>query len=313
MEDKINKHFNLEAPVLLIGFNRPDTIQQVFEKIREVQPAKLYVAVDGPRHNKVGEVELVEKVKQIVQQVDWKCKNHYKYNTENLGAEVTVSNAVTWALEENDFVIVLEDDIIAPRSFFKFAQEMLIRYKNNNQIVMVSGTNPTPIQFEDNADYTFGVYGHTWGWATWKKAWGKFDLYINDFDIYLKENTINQLVNNKKEKKYWQKIINRMKKGGVGNSTWDYCWSYIRFKEQGLSIIPKVNLISNIGFWGLHARGQAEFHCLPYDADFVVKKHPLEVRRNVDYDKHHFKNHINRKRALIRRIISKALRTFKLS
>jgi hypothetical protein len=314
MEDKIDMHFNLEAPVLLIGFNRPDTIQKVFEKIREVQPAKLYVAVDGPRHNKLGEVELGDKVKQIVQQVDWKCESYYKYNTKNLGAEVTVSNAVTWALEENDFVIVLEDDIIAPLSFFKFAQEMLFRYKNNNQIVMVSGMNTTPIQLKDSADYTFGIYGHTNGWATWKRAWEKFNLYVNDFDVYLNlnGNTINQLVNTKEEKKYWKKIINRMKKRGMGNSSWDYCWSYIRFKEQGLNIIPKVNLTSNIGVVGLHARGQTEYHYLPYDEYFEVKNHPLEVRRNVEYDKYHFENHINRKNPLIRKIINKALSTYKL-
>lgn len=305
METKIT------TPVLLIAFNRPDTTEQVFQKIREVQPKKLYVAIDGPRKNEVNEMKLVENVKQIVQKVDWECENHYMYNNENLGAEVTVSKAVSWALENNESVIILEDDIIAPKSFFKFAEEMLIRYKNNNQIAMISGMNTTPIQLKNNADYTFGIYGHIWGWATWKRSWDKFDLNINDFENYQHSNAIDHLVNNKKEKKYWHKIIRRMEKKGVGNSTWDYCWSYIRFKDQGLSIIPKTNLVTNIGVQGLHARGQSKFHFIPYDEDFIVNNHPLEIKRDIIYDNYHFKRHINRK-SFIEKALFKALRILKL-
>lgn len=307
MEDKMNKHFNLETPVLLIGFNRPYTIQKVFEKIREVKPAKLYVAIDGARKNREGEAKLVENVKQIVTQVDWKCEKHYKFNTENLGAEKTISNAVTWALEENDVVIVLEDDIIAPRSFFKFAQEMLIKYANNINVYMISGIQNTPIEMPNNEDYLFGIYGHIWGWATWKRAWRNYDLYINDFDDYLQGDKIDSLVSNKAEKKYWLNIIHRMKNNGAGNNTWDFCWSYIRFKERGLSIIPRTNLTSNIGTEGLHARGKTDNHFRPFDENFSINKHPINIYHNVEYDIYHFEKYLNKKMPIFKRVFLKSL------
>lgn len=48
----------IEVPVLLIGFNRPEIIQQSFEYIRKARPEKLYVAIDGPRDDVDKDVEL---------------------------------------------------------------------------------------------------------------------------------------------------------------------------------------------------------------------------------------------------------------
>src|ERR1035437_5363323 len=107
----------LEVPVLLILFNRPGTTQQVFDKIRAARPKKLYVSADGPRQNKNGEEELCNEVKRLVQIIDWPCECSYLFNDRNLGAEVTVSSAISWVLKNEEFVIVLEDDIIAPESF----------------------------------------------------------------------------------------------------------------------------------------------------------------------------------------------------
>lgn len=302
----------ISVPVLLIGFNRPDVIKQSLEYIRKAKPQKLYVAIDGARINKPNEQQLVEEVKQIVKNVDWDCETHYKFNGENLGAEVTVSSAVSWVLEKEDYVIVLEDDIIAPISFFNFAQDMLQKYANQRNVYMISGGQFTPIEMPNNEDYLFSDYGHTGcGWATWKRAWSNFDLDINDFDKFLKSNDIDQLVHSKKEKKYWVSIIKQMNRKGRGKNTWDICWSYIRFKNQGLSIVPRINLTSNIGIYGLHANGQTSGHFRTFDEHFITSVHPKEVERNIEYDKNHFKNHINTRPTLFQRAISKIFRMLK--
>ncbi len=155
------------APVLLIAFNRPDTTEQVFQKIREVKPLKLYVAIDGPRENKEGEAELIEKVKKIVREVDWECDVKHLFREKNVGCKMGVYGAISWALENEDRIIVIEDDIIAVPSFFYFADELLERYKDDNRIAMISANNYTPLN--DTSDYLFTKYGHIWGWATWKE------------------------------------------------------------------------------------------------------------------------------------------------
>lgn len=125
----MNNKETIIIPILLVGFNRPNIISQSLEHIRKVKPTKLYVAIDGPRNNKPGEEELVNQVKSIVSNIDWNCEVYYRFSDKNIGAEVNVSSAVSWVLEHEEYVIVLEDDIILEYSGFLFMQEMLIRYK----------------------------------------------------------------------------------------------------------------------------------------------------------------------------------------
>ena len=304
---------DINVPVLLIGFNRPDVMRQSFEYIRNARPAKLYVAIDGARDYEEGEDQLVTAVKEIVSKVDWECETHYRFNDQNRGAELTISSAVSWVLENEEFVIVLEDDIIAPMSFLKFAQDMLLRYRNIDEVYMISSCQTTPIDMPNNEDYLFGIYGHIWGWATWKRAWNRFDLNVDDFDKYLSGEELSKLTQNEEEKKLWRSTLKEMKKRGAGNNTWDVCWSYVRFKENGLSIIPRVHLSSNIGAEGLHSKGQTADHYKPFDANFTAKIHPKEVARNLNYDNYHFNNHINRRPTIVQRAVGKILRTLKLN
>lgn len=302
----------ITAPVLLIGFNRPDVIKQSFDYIRKAKPQKLYVAIDGARKLKPNENQLVDEVKHIVKNVDWDCETHYKFNSENLGAEVTVSAAVSWVLENEEYVIVLEDDIIAPMSFLNFAQDMLLKYADQDNVYMISGGQFTPIKMPNNEDYLFSSYGHTGcGWSTWKRAWRKFDLKINDFDSFLKSGYLDKLVQTKTEKRYWISVIKKMARTGIGKSTWDICWSYIRYKNQGFSIIPRINLTSNIGVYGLHSHGITSGHFRPFDDNFFATIHPEIIKTNREYDKYHFENHINRRPNLLQRAIGKTLRIIK--
>lgn len=303
----------ITVPVLLIGFNRPDVIKQSLDYVRKAKPQKLYVAIDGPRINKKGEDLLVAEVRKIVKNIDWECETHYKFSDVNQGAEIIVSSAVSWVLENEEYVIVLEDDIIAPLSFLNFAQEMLLKYANQENVYMISGGQFSPIEMPNNEDYLFSNYGHTGcGWATWKRAWDRFDLNINDFDSLLKDGNINNLVHCKAEKKRWLSTIKRMKKNGKGNNNWDVCWSYIRFRDQGFSIVPRLNLTSNIGVYGLHSRGQTSGHFRPFDKDFVAAIHPNEIKQNIEYDIYHFKNHIDRRPNLMKRAFGKILRILNL-
>lgn len=302
------ENIKIEVPVLVIGFNRPDVIRQTFDLVCQAQPLKLYVAIDGPRADKEGEANLVEEVKAIVQQVDWECETYYRFHTENKGAEITVSSAIAWVLEKEEYVIVLEDDIIAPVAFLRFAQEMLIRYKDDPRIAIVSGCNFTPIPTPNDEDYFFAKYGHSWGWATWQRVWEDFDLNREIKKEHLKLSFLKSITNLTKEAKYYRKLFKRMRKRGIGNNTWDYMALYTFRTMNKLSIVPRVNLTSNIGVCGLHASGETEHHFRPYDANFVVKKHPEKIECWTEYDKYHFKTYIYHPKSLFKRIYHKLKR-----
>lgn len=303
----------ITVPVLLIAFNRPDTTKIVFDKIRNARPTKLYVALDGPRENKDGEDRLCSLVKEIVKNVDWPCQTHYSFNDLNNGAEITVSMAISWVFEKEECAIILEDDIVAPLSFFKFQQEMLVKYKDDDRIWSVTGVNFTPIDLPNNVDYFFAKYGHTWGWGTWKRVWSKFDLNTEILDKHLKKEFLEEITNSATELRFYRKKFKRIKKNGIGNSTWDNIASYMHRTNKLLYIIPRVNLTSNIGIEGLHARGRTENHFRPVDENFEVFHHPDKVKCNVEYDKYHFKTWINKKTPFYKRIIKKIIKLIKFT
>lgn len=293
----------IKIPTLLIGFNRPDVIKETFSRIRESKPQKLYVAIDGARNDKQGEEKLVDEVKAIVQNVDWPCETHYRFNEINKGAEITISSAISWVFETEEYAIILEDDIIAPMAFLKFAQEMLIRYKHDERIGIITGSNFTPIPVPNNTDYFFARYGHTGGgWATWRREWKDYDLNFEVSSKYLKKSFLNTVCNNSAEVKYFRKRFKKMQKRGAGNNTWDEVEFFYQRVNNRLSITPRTNLTSNIGINGLHARGSTEHHFRSYDEDFKVYKHPKVIESFYEYDNYHFRTYINIKTPLTKRV-----------
>ena len=87
----------LYTPVLFLVFNRPDTATQVFEKIRQAKPYRLYIASDGPRAGHDDE-EKITKVREIATRVDWPCEVKTLFRDRNLGCAHGCSNAISWFL-----------------------------------------------------------------------------------------------------------------------------------------------------------------------------------------------------------------------
>jgi hypothetical protein len=305
------KKIDLEIPVLIIGFNRPNVSIKTFEYIRQARPHKLYIAIDAARPEVKGEDILVQQVKDIYNQVDWTCETHYKFNEKNKGAEVTVSTAISWVFQTEEYAIILEDDIVAPLSFLYFAQEMLKKYKDDDRIGTVTGSNFTPIPVPNNTDYFFAKYGHSWGWATWKRNWNDFDLNVKIPEEHLGLKFLGTITNSKEEAKFYQRYFRRIKEKGPQKRTWDEVGNYLHRINNRLSIIPRVNLTSNIGIFGVHAKGKSEHHYRPFDENFLVKKHPDRVECYTEYDIHHFNTYINKKQPIAKRILNKIKRIIK--
>lgn len=296
--------YRCSIPILMVGFNRPDNFEKVLDGVRAAQPYKVYIAIDGARENKDGEDQLVEMTKQIAATIDWPCEIYHKYNNTNLGAEVTISSALRWICEREEYFIMLEDDIVAPLSFFRFQEEMLIKYKDYENIKLVSGNNFTPLPTPHGEDYFFSEYGHTWGWGSWRRVWKDFDLNVEIPKEHCTVKFCRTLSNSKEQAKRLAKHYTWLRKQGVGNCTWDYISSYKCKVKRMLSIVPRVNLTTNIGVVGLHARGETKYHYLPVDSNFTVKVHPNEIICWIDYDIYHFNTHTPPPQSLFVRILN---------
>jgi len=305
----------IKSPVLLITFNRPDTTQKVFDALKKAKPEKLYFFNDGPRLGNKQDFKAREKIKRILDQVDWECELSTNYSEKNLGCELGVSGAISWVLEKEESVIIVEDDVVPAISFFYFAQEILEMYKFDKRIGMVSGNNYTPIKFNE-ADYIFSKYAHIWGWATWKRVWEKFDVTVPDLQKDLKNGLIKKIFHKREERKYFNYYFNRMFLAIKNKTinTWDTQFFYFLIRNEFLSIVPRVNLVTNIGVEGTHTGDINSAHFWPTDEAFVLHKHPNKVECNTEYDYYHFKNHLNKaikKKHILIRAKNKFLRLLK--
>lgn len=232
-------------PVLFIVFNRPELTRRVFQSLRASKPQKLFIAADGPRDSYQNDPFLCEQTREVVRLIDWDCELQCLFRDINLGCKIAVSSAISWFFEHVDAGIILEDDCLPDVSFYKYCYELLNRFSNDQRIMMISGDN-----FQKNPrneySYYFSKYPNIWGWATWKRAWKNYDVNIslwNDIEV---QRVILDNFSSLPVKRFWFEIFNLIIKNQL--DTWDYQWAFSCFINNGLSINPSENLVSNIGF-----------------------------------------------------------------
>ncbi|MEA2631935.1 MAG: hypothetical protein QOE66_2154 [Chloroflexota bacterium] len=267
------------APILFLVFNRPDTTARVFEAIRVARPGQLFVAADGPRDGRETDPERCEQARAIATAVDWPCVVTTLFRERNLGCKRAVSSAIDWFFEQVPQGLILEDDCVPDPTFFVYATELLARYRDDPRVVMVSGDNFISATWRPAASYYFSALTHIWGWGSWRRAWTHYDVEMADWVKQRDEGLLERVFPGAPgSQRYWTAIFDRVARGEI--DTWDYQWLYATFKRDGVSCMPAVNLISNIGF-GADAththNAEAKLANLPIAALPLPLIHPSDV------------------------------------
>lgn len=232
-------------PVLLLIFNRPDTTERVFECIRDARPEQLFVAADGPRANREGEAEICSQTRKIIEKVDWKCELKTLFQKENIGCCAGPEQGISWFFDNVDEGIILEDDCLPDPSFFHFCSELLERFREDQLIYHISGNNYFQGREFTKFSYHFSYYHDNWGWATWSRAWKRYQHDLGDWiETEGKKLFPNEIP--KSEQFFWSKKFSDAHHARV--DAWDYRWRASMWKNKGLSIYPTKNLVENIGF-----------------------------------------------------------------
>ena len=236
----------LKTPVLFIVFNRLDTASLVLAAIKKAAPEKLYLAADGPRRDVAGEDERCQKVRDyLLKNIDWDCRVETLFQTENLGIQQAFKSALDWFFSANGSGIILEHDCLPNDSFFSFCAEMLERYQDNGRVMHISGNFFQPEKI-GKSDYYFSRIPHIWGWATWRRAWQKYDLEMTTYREFLKNQTLKKYFRSDRERIAWQQLFNQVYYHK--SATWDFQWTYALFSNDSLAVTPNQNLVKNIGF-----------------------------------------------------------------
>lgn len=275
--------WQLKTPVVLIIFNRPDTTERVFEAIRQARPPQLLVIADGPRTNRPGEVDRCAAARQIVDRVDWDCQVLKNYSEVNLGCRKRVSSGLDWVFNTVEEAIVLEDDCLPHPSFFRFCEELLEKYRHEDKVMAISGNNFQFGQRRTPYSYYFSQYTHIWGWASWRRAWQHYDLSMSQWPKMQASGWLQKKLQYPEVVRHWSQIFQLAYRGF---DTWDYAWLFTCWLHNGLSILPEVNLVTNIGFGedATHTKSSSKLANIPVEAIKTPLKHPpsLDINHLAD-------------------------------
>ena len=237
-------------PVMICGFNRPDCLKKVFERVREAKPAQLFLVLDAPREGRPDDVDKNNACKKVLEDIDWPCEVHRDYAERNMGCRWRMTSAISWVFEHVEYAIILEDDCVADLTFFPFCAELLEKYKTDERIGGICGYSEHesfvkyPVQC--GADYYFDRLNTCCGWATWRRAWSRFDKEMTHWPERKANRVFRKLCNCRREERKIEAVVDSVYEGKC--SSWATCWWVTAAANDFLFVHSVNSLISNIGF-----------------------------------------------------------------
>jgi len=276
------------VPIVFLVFNRPETTAQVFAAIREARPARLLLIADGARPDRSGEAELCEQVRRIIDHVDWPCFVEQNYSEQNMGCRERIVTGLDWAFSLVEEAIILEDDCLPHPDFFRFCSMMLERYRDDHRVMMVGGTNYLLDSLKLSDSYLFSRYFAIWGWATWRRAWKLYDRSMSNWPRLRREKQLDSFYHQRFMVRHLTTLFDMVASGRL--NTWDVQWFYSCLFNNALSIVPGVNLISNIGVSGTHTGSDTIHQFFPIFPLQLEHLHsPGLIFPDQRYDAHFFR------------------------
>ncbi|MEE2825810.1 MAG: glycosyltransferase family 2 protein [Planctomycetota bacterium] len=279
----------LQTPIAFCVFNRPEVTERVFCEIAKQRPRHLLVIADGPRPQHPGDAEKTARTRDVINKIDWPCDLRTCFAEQNMGCGKRMATGLTWAFEQFHELIILEDDCLPHPSFFGFCEQLLDRYRETSEVMMISGDNFQPAPVSEQS-YYFSKWPHIWGWASWQPAWQAFlDTSPPQDDRELAE-TLSRVHAQTDEIERWTSILRDYFQGKI--DTWDFQWMYAIWKQRGLTVLPNLNLISNLGF------GPGATHTLDENSwlaelethELINLKHPSQIEADSRADRWTFEN-----------------------
>jgi hypothetical protein len=278
---------NHDVPVAFFIFNRPAPTKRVFAEIAKLRPSTLLIIADGPRNEAEGAA--CQATRDVVAKIDWPCDVRRDYSYTNLGCRRRMYTGIDWVFSQFEEAIMIEDDCLPDPTFFPFCAELLERYRNDDRVMMISGDNMHPGHRWNDDSYYFSVMTHIWGWATWRRAWQHHNAQMPDWPQAEQSDFPGDFVPNQVAAKFYRKMMADTHSGRL--NAWSLAWMFAAWKRRSLTILPSVNLISNIGFGpdATHTRKIDPFAALPIEPMKFPLIHPKEIKALTEADQAFFK------------------------
>jgi hypothetical protein len=234
-----------DTPILLIVYQRHSPLLGLIDILRGIRPQRLYVFADGPKNG--GEWAACRQARSSLDRIDWECRLTRRFEASNLGCGQGPAAAISWFFEHEAEGIILEDDLLPHPDFFRFMAEMLERFRDDERVMDICGTNRLGKWRDGGQSYLFSQWGSSCGWASWRRAWNHFDFHIKAWDDPGSRRVIRDIYRRPLWRSYLRRMLERTRRGGQDVTWWDYQWGLAKNLRGGLSVVPADNLVRNVG------------------------------------------------------------------
>ncbi len=279
----------IDIAVLMLFFNRPDSLKKVFEQVRKARPSQLFLYQDGPRGPQ--DMPGIMACRQIVEEIDWECRVERNYRPQNQGCDPSGYLSHKWAFSLADKVMVLEDDVVPSQSFFPFCKEMLDRYEHDPRISMIAGFNVDEVTADVPYDYFFTSAFSIWGWASWRRVVDQWDGEYRFMEDAFTVKQLQDIARKQRLRSDFMQMCRNHKESGKPYFE-SIFWSTM-LMNSGMAVMPSRNLISNVGATANSTHFSSELATMPrrlrriftmqrHELDFPLR-HPRHVMEYTDY------------------------------
>lgn len=284
----------VQTPVLFETFARPDYARQAFDAIKKVKPKVLYFYSNKARADRPDEVKRNEEVRSLIKEIDWECDLHTFFREEYVDVFTSLWGSLDWFFNNVDEGIVLEEDCVASPAFFDYCEKLLVRYRDETSVRLISGDNFTPEFNPGEYDYFFSHMTHIYGWASWKNRWKNLDRTMAQWNS-VKRYPLQQYYPHYLERAYYLFFLNRVYNiESNALRSWDNVTIYNMIKNGEVSIIPRYNLVVDIGALGANSTvsNNHVIKSVEYEENtYPTSLYPSDLTPIDDYDYPHFKKH----------------------
>jgi hypothetical protein len=271
-----------ESAVLILAFNRPDCTSRLIQILRTNRVPRLYFAVDGPRESRPTDFADCAAVRALAGSIDWPCKVQTFFSERNQGCRKGVQAAIDWFFSHESEGVILEDDVLPQDGFFRYCDELLARYREDERVCAISGNNLEGVTRRPKDSYRFSRYTLVWGWATWRRAWLRYDHSVPPDGLSSSPGVdLARILPDWRERLAWHERFGSVASGRV--DSWAILWLRSQWRDGAYCIVPTVNHTTNIGFAGTatHTGAQPAYVC---DSPAVPVSFPLRHPARVSPD-----------------------------
>lgn len=282
--------YKLRTPVAIAIFNSPENARELARRVSRASPPQVFIIADGPRPEVLGEDDKCNRARRWAEQELEGCNVRINYSDHNMGCGQRLASGFSWVFDNVEEAIILEDDCWPHPTFFRFCDELLERYRNDERVMIISGTNHLGKWRHRHQSYHFSLHGGIWGWATWRRAWNMFDFEMQAWNDVSSRQKVLARIHDKYDRQKRAKSF----EGNYHNdapTSWAIQWYFTRLLHKGYSIIPAVNLISNVGIGPdrAHFVKKTNIINLPTKSMSFPLRAPQEVAPDQEYDKRYFR------------------------